>query len=362
MTRRTALVSAAIPLLVLGLSQGAQGAPHPLSLRETFDLYVKSVQSGDLAGLFSTVTSNEQPFFFVTSQGTLIDSRAGYRKFHEEWFKETGWEMPVELVQLHEGRDAGWALATFHYKADLGQGKDYLLDSYFLLLFAKEEGRWKVVGDLCAPIRRTFGEGKGTVRYTPDQRFLFDTMAKRRTVRSFRPDPVPEAHILKILDAARRAPTAGNQQPWTFLVVRDRARLDQLREEALGWYLEGLEDRSHPDPANLEETRAKLRDVLTAVLSAPVYLAVLVDTQAKYPEYVVQDGALAAGYLMIAARALGYGTGYFTTFFPSEKMKAFLTIPDRYRLMCFTPIGIPSEWPQAPEKKDLNEFVVWDHF
>lgn len=83
--------------------------------------------------------------------------------------------------------------------------------------------------------------------------------------------------------------------------------------------------------------------LLDNVLTAPVSVAILVDSKAKYPDYILYDGTLAAEYLMIAARALGYGTGFFTTFFPETKMKQFFNIPDQYNLICFTPIGIPYE-------------------
>ena len=98
------------------------------------------------------------------------------------------------------------------------------------------------------------------------------------------------------------------------------------------------------------------------MLTAPVYVAVLVDSKAKYSEYVTIDGTLAAANLMIAARALGYGTGFFTTFFPEAQMKAFFNIPEQYKLICFTPIGVPEEWPKPPSKKDLKELVVFETF
>jgi hypothetical protein len=43
-------------------------------------------------------------------------------------------------------------------------------------------------------------------------------------------------------------------------------------------------------------------------------------------------------------------------------MKERFHIPDRYRLICFTPIGVPAEWPEMPEKKDLKELVVYEEF
>jgi nitroreductase len=68
------------------------------------------------------------------------------------------------------------------------------------------------------------------------------------------------------------------------------------------------------------------------------------------------------GNLMIAARALGYGTGFFTSFFPEVRMREFFHIPERYGLICFTPIGVPEEWPPVPAKKSLDDFVVFDAF
>jgi nitroreductase len=164
-------------------------------------------------------------------------------------------------------------------------------------------------------------ESNPELKYTPEQNYLFETIKQRRTVRKFASTPVPKEHILKILDAARFAPSAGNQQPWKFLVIEDRAKLDKLKEEACTWYLELYKSRQKPEQKGLDSMQEKIRSVLENVLSAQVYVAVLVDSHEKYPDYIIYDGSLAAGNLMIAARSLGYGTGFFTSFFPEEKIK-----------------------------------------
>ena len=197
---------------------------------------------------------------------------------------------------------------------------------------------------------------------TEKQEYLFDIIKGRRTVRDFRAIPVPKEHILKILDMARSAPTSGNQQPWKFLVVQDRAKLDRLKIEAAGWFLTDYEKRRKPTPGELDGVRTRVAATMAKVLSAPVYVAVLTDSASPYPPDNRHDGPLAAALLMIAARALGYGTGYYTTYFPEERMREFLNIPDRYNLVCFTPIGVPVEWPAAPAKKPLEEFVVFEKF
>ena len=62
---------------------------------------------------------------------------------------------------------------------------------------------------------------------------IWDVFKDRRSVRKFTSDSIPEADINKILDAARMAPTSGNQQPWKFLVVRDRNKINRMKEACI---------------------------------------------------------------------------------------------------------------------------------
>jgi hypothetical protein len=67
----------------------------------------------------------------------------------------------------------------------------------------------------------------------PGPAALLAVFARRQTVRRYKPDPVPDEHVRQIPDAARRAPTCMNQQPWTFLVVRDRAKIERMKKLTL---------------------------------------------------------------------------------------------------------------------------------
>src|SRR5512145_1510950 len=62
---------------------------------------------------------------------------------------------------------------------------------------------------------------------------IWNVIQNRRSVRKFKPDSVPEKDILKILDAARMAPTSGNQQPWKFLVIKDRKKINQMKDSCV---------------------------------------------------------------------------------------------------------------------------------
>jgi rhodanese-related sulfurtransferase len=106
-----------------------------------------------------------------------------------------------------------------------------------------------------------------------------------------------------------------------------------------------------PTQEEFDLVEKRIKGLLENVLSAPVYVAVLVDALSKYPEEYIYCGTLAAENIFIAARFLGYGTGFYTAFFPNDEMKKFFNIPEQYRLICFTPIGVPDKWPEMPPKK-----------
>jgi nitroreductase len=196
--------------------------------------------------------------------------------------------------------------------------------------------------------------------YTSEREYLFDVFKNRRSVRKFKSAPIPQEHIIKILDMARTAPTSGNQQPWKFLVVQDRDRLDRLRDAAVDASLERAKQREGFDSNELASLKTRYTERVGNYLSAPVYVVVLTDKNSRYPGYNIKDGSLAAGYLILAARALGYGTVFITDALPPDLVKKVFEIPDNFEQICITPIGIPEEWPESPEKKPLHEFAVFE--
>jgi nitroreductase len=197
---------------------------------------------------------------------------------------------------------------------------------------------------------------------TPGQQFFFDTVSGRRSVRSFKSDEVSDANLLKILDAARMAATSGNQQPWKFLVIRERQKKDALKKACLERGMAGILANAGLDEAQKQEKVKKLQEYYDTCFTAPLFVVVLVDKQSTYPDYNHFDGPMAAANLMLAARALGYGTVFYTDTIPDEVTRQVLHIPERYERVCITPIGVPNEWPKAPIKKELSEFIVYESF
>ncbi|MEE8518933.1 MAG: nitroreductase family protein, partial [Dehalococcoidia bacterium] len=102
---------------------------------------------------------------------------------------------------------------------------------------------------------------------------LFDAIHAQRAIRRFKPDPVPQEAIEQVLNAAIRAPSGSNSQPWSFVVVRDQA----LKEAIAEWYLDVWENVYTADPRRAASTVASSAEYLayhlaeTPVLIFPCY-------------------------------------------------------------------------------------------
>ena len=189
-----------------------------------------------------------------------------------------------------------------------------------------------------------------------------ETIRTRRSVRQFKSDPVPYEHLEAIIDAARMAPTSGNQQPWKFIIIREKQKIEAIKKACIEHAAVRLKEKqSFSD----EELAKELKDFddrySKGYFSAPAFIVVLTDGKSKYPSYNHHDGPLAAGYLLLAAKAMGYGTVYITDAIPESATQKVLNIPDQYTRVCVTPVGVPVEWPEK-EKKELSEFIINESF
>jgi nitroreductase len=199
----------------------------------------------------------------------------------------------------------------------------------------------------------------------PSTSGLLDVFHKRQTVRKYRSTPVPDEHVRAILDAARYAPTCMNQQPWKFLVVRDKAKIAEMRKRTLEQlekkYEEFAAKNSSMAAGELAKRRKSSFEMHEGYFSAPVYVVILFDSECPCATLGARhDGPLAAGYVMLAARALGYGTVYLTDGVPDSVSREVLGYPQRYQRICMTPIGVPDGWPEPRPKKKLDELIAYE--
>ena len=192
---------------------------------------------------------------------------------------------------------------------------------------------------------------------------LFDAIHAQRAIRRFKPDPVPQEAIEQVLNAAIRAPSGSNSQPWSFVVVRDQA----LKEAIAEWYLDVWENVYTADPRRAASTVASSAEYLAYHLAeTPVLI---------FPCYRGKPGSLSASQagtiypaaqnLMLAALGLGLGT-VITTFHlhHEEKVKTLLGIPEDVQTACLIPMGYPADGEHfgGSKRRPIAELTHYDRW
>lgn len=151
---------------------------------------------------------------------------------------------------------------------------------------------------------------------------FFEVVARRHSVRTFSPEPVPEELILRCIEAARLAPSWRNGQCWRFIVVRDRQTIEQLAAQRIYGY-----------PIN------------NWLRSAPAVVVACADPRQSGQHgdlpYWAVDTAIALEHLVLAATALGLGTCWIGGF-DEATVRRLLGIPERIRVVAYTPLGYPA--------------------
>jgi nitroreductase len=155
---------------------------------------------------------------------------------------------------------------------------------------------------------------------------VFEAIRTRKSIRKFRLKPIPDEKLEMILEAGRLAPSAGNRQPWRFVVVKDPER---------------------------RRTIAKAADNQMFIADASVIVVALGDPKAS-PRWFRQDPMIAVEHMVLAATALGYGTCWIGAF-SEEEVKRLLRVPEELKVIALLPIGFPDETPAPRERKPLKE-------
>lgn len=159
---------------------------------------------------------------------------------------------------------------------------------------------------------------------------FMDVIRKRRSIRRYKPNPVPDDVLNQILEAARLAPSGGHRQPWHFIVVRN------------------------------PETKAKL-DIPGWASSAPIVIVSCTDPTVSSRWYAV-DLAIAFEHIVLAAANFGLGTCWIGKMGFDETVKKALGIPEHMKVIAVTPLGYPDETPGPKERKSLSEIVHYERF
>jgi nitroreductase len=175
---------------------------------------------------------------------------------------------------------------------------------------------------------------------------LLKAIHERRSVRKYRPDPVPDEILLEILEAAQAAPSWANTQVCRYVVVKDQAVKERLSETL--------------PPGNPAKK---------AMIEAPC----LICLYAKYGvsgfykgtpatnkgDWFMFDAGIAMEHIALAAWNFGLGTVH-VGMFDAEKAETVLSIPEEYSIVEITPLGYFDEVPKSTPRKPLKELVFLD--
>ena len=175
---------------------------------------------------------------------------------------------------------------------------------------------------------------------------LKEAIYTRRSVRDFTDKRVDEETLRQLVDAAIQAPSAVNQQPWSFCVVRDRALLVRISGEA----------KAHM----LKTSPAELSHHFQEILSDPKFdvlyhaPALVVISSTTESPWAVENCSLAAENLMLTARAAGLGTcwiGFAQTWLGTPEGKMALGLPEIYLPVAPIIVGHPKSAPPPVPRK-----------
>jgi nitroreductase len=165
---------------------------------------------------------------------------------------------------------------------------------------------------------------------------VFEAITQRRSIRAYKDEPIPRDDLLRVLEAARLAPSWKDYQCWSILVLSRREDI-----QALGQLL-----RYNPGKEVFD--------------TAPYFLLFVADPEKSgvrdEKPYYMTDIGIAMENAVLAATELGLGTCWVGAF-TEGPIKELLSIPENQRIVAITPLGIPAEAPEPRPRKALSEFV-----
>jgi nitroreductase len=156
-----------------------------------------------------------------------------------------------------------------------------------------------------------------------------EAILTRRSIRKYTDQPVPDELVAGLLRAAMAAPSAGNQQPWHFIVARDRALLEGIAA-------------FHPYGGMAPQAQ------LAIVVCGDLHLE-------QRPGFWVQDCAAATENLLLAAHSLGLGAVWLGIHPRPERVEAtqrLFELPDHIVPLSIVPVGYPAEHPGPVDRYD----------
>jgi coenzyme F420-0:L-glutamate ligase / coenzyme F420-1:gamma-L-glutamate ligase len=196
----------------------------------------------------------------------------------------------------------------------------------------------------------------------PTKEELHTFLRTRRSIRRFKPDPVPESVIEEILRTATFAPSAHNSQPWRFIVVTDLSAKKRLGTAVTDKMREDMQAQG----ASETDIEKRATISLRRMDEAPVVIVICRDkndVRADTPEEAmmgVQSTAAVGLQLLLAAHVEGLGGNWICwPLYAQEETRATLNLPESWEPQAFSFLGYPDETPEVKDRKPLKEIIKW---
>jgi nitroreductase len=204
---------------------------------------------------------------------------------------------------------------------------------------------------------------------------LDDVIMKRTTIRRWKPDPVEKAKIVKVLEAGQRAPSWGNTQPWRFIVVQDKAKIEKVNKASGGQPQVGTAPVLIVCCATIDDfTRKGHGDALKSLIPVGAMTPELVewvlanDVFAPYRRgeavMAIRAGEqlmIAIAFMMLEAVNQGLGTCCAGAITPKEVHQA-LGLPDNIFVHTILALGYPAEDNKPRPRKDMSKIAFWGKY
>jgi len=200
-----------------------------------------------------------------------------------------------------------------------------------------------------------------------------EAIQQRRSVRSFRPDPIPQEMVLQMLEAARLAPSASNMQPWRFVVVTDTEEKKRLRQICLDQAFIEEAPVVFAACANLsaysrQASRRRFQEFIDAGVELsggfadPALQSIIDSLPEPEPVAVIAPATantyIATEHLVLTAAALGLGSCWVGAIMDQAAMKAILGLPENVIVVALVAVGYPKSVPPPRPRLSLEEILL----
>jgi nitroreductase len=212
---------------------------------------------------------------------------------------------------------------------------------YFLQIISAQNSLIKRILSIIMAVYPT--EGKEEVDMD-----LMEAIKGRRSIRKYKPDPIPEGALQKIMEAVRWAPSWANTQCWEVIVVKD------------------------PNiKSALANTLTKTNPSLSSMTEAPIVLVLCGkkgvsgfkkgEAVTVKGDWLMFDTGIAMQTLCLTAHSLGLGT-VVVGMFDQKKAEEILGVPKESEVVAMTPLGYPTTEGSAPKRKESSEFIFYEKY